>query len=514
MNNIKTNKTCLIFLIGIICVITLEMAIADVLGVSNGPNYWKMGYPGNLNSKSRYEHPKKPNDYIFGAASDKQSNGYDGSHYGTHDWIADAALRTLRDVIKNPLFFSDWTWLINSDISRNKWPVWAKDYGISSGAHNIIRGYYTFLFATQMPDLKKQKHPDIQEIDIPEEDVIIKDFSFTGGMWVGQEAKHRYHFSVKESDSGILNFIPIHTAPATVALWLGKEAIKCINNEEEDEEGEKISAMQPEGAAGWLGAMTHYFADLVVPAHLIDTAMYPHVYASSYYHNWFENQLANLTKWDKAYKSRGGPEQGFFSWDTHEVTISPIEPIPPNVAIALLAEKLIRIAFRIDGNHQYIPINGSNHFISENSGLFLSSKKYDSSIFWDWNEDIKISGLLNSNHRFYYSKVEKLLCWSVYYTACAMQYCYNEGKKENDNKDPNPNFFVDNPVRLPPPENSTPPSTKPDPRDYIDEVTNRNLPINDSERETRNFRNITELMSTVALIGIPTTLREALRAIS
>ncbi|GAH64710.1 unnamed protein product, partial [marine sediment metagenome] len=260
---------------------------------------------------------------------------------------------------------------------------------------------------------------------------------------------------------GIFKFLPIHTAPATVALWLGNEAIKCVSNEAVNDKGEKISAMQPEGAAGWLGAMTHYFADLVVPAHLIDTKTYSHVYASSYYHNWFENQLANLTKWDKAYKSRGGPEQAFFSWDIHKVTLIPIEPIRPDFAIAQMADKAIEIAFRLDGNHEYVPINGTNHDTSENSGLFLSSKVYNTNNFWNWNEDIKNFGMLNSDYRFYYSKVEELLCWSVYYTACAMQYCYNEGKKENENKDPDPNNFVENPVRFPPSENSVIPSDEP-----------------------------------------------------
>ncbi len=114
-----------------------------------------MGFPGTVMTDDRYKHPKNPTEYVFGKSSVPGAQGYDGSHYGTHDWIADAALRTLRDVIKNPLFFSDWTWLINSDIARNKWPAWKANYLTSSNRHEVIRGYFTFLFATQLPDMKK-----------------------------------------------------------------------------------------------------------------------------------------------------------------------------------------------------------------------------------------------------------------------------------------------------------------------------------------------------------------------
>lgn len=508
----KTKKASLLFLTGILVVITLEVVIADVIGVSNGPNYWGMGYPGNL-SQSRYRHPKKPSDFVFTSEVILDSRGYEGSHYGTHDWIADAALRTLQNPIKNPQYFGDWTWLINLDIAMNKQPFWREDYGATSGPHNTIRSYYTFLFATQMPDMKKTKYPDIQQIDIPYEDVIIKDFEFKGGMWVGQENKHRYHFQLIESTLGSYEFLPMHTAPAKVALWLGEAATKCISNEEVDDNGEWTSAMQPEGAAGWLGSMTHYFADLVVPAHLVENVKYPNIYLKDSFHTWFENQLANLTKWDKSVGSNGGPEQDFFSWDTHEITLLPITPIRPDNAIALMADVAIKIAFRSDGNHQHIPINGNNQAIAENSGLFINHATYDTDVFWDWNGDIKNFGLSNSDHQFYYSKIEKLLCWSVYYSACAMQYCYNEGKNDNDNNVPNSDFFVDNPVRIPPSDDTiptpNPPSNRPDPQTTLDEY-----PRPPVDRKARNFRNLGELLSSLALAGIPTILRESLEAMS
>jgi len=494
----NSKKMSLLFLTGILVVLALEVAVTDALGVSNGPNYWGMGYPGNL-SVSKYKHPKKPHEYIFEGNVILGGRGYDGSHYGTHDWIADAALRTLQNPIKNPLSFSDWTWLINSDVAMNKHPSWKEDYGAYSGSHNTIRSYYTYIFATQMPDMKIKKYPDIQEIDIPEEGIVIKDFSFYGGMWVGQENKHRYHFQVIESTLGNYEFLPMHTAPARVALWLGEAAIKCISNEEEDKNGDEFSAMQPEGAAGWLGSMTHYFADLVVPAHLIENVKYPDIYLVNTYHPWFENQLANLTKWDKSLGSNGGPEQGFFSWDTHVVNLLPITPIAPNIAIALMADVSIKIAFRNDGNHQHIPISGNNHIIAENSGLFINHNTYDTDIFWDWNDDIENFGLVNSNHRYFYDKVETLLCWATYYTACAMQYCYDEGKKRSSDEVLNVDYYVRNPVDPTPPKERT----EPDPQTKIDQFVH-SIP---REKVSRNLKNIADFVRSTALAGVAYVMR-------
>ena len=468
-----------------------------------------MGYPGNFSTGDYYRAPRKPSDFIFGKKNIEGAQTYDGSHYGTHDWIADAALRSLRNPIKNPLFFSNWTWLINSDIARNKWPAWKKDYGSSSGTHNVIRSYFTFIFATQMPDMDKEDYPDIQIIDIPPEDVTIKDFA-TPNMWIGQEGKHSYHFNCIRSPSGAYTFSQYYTGAADMALLLGKEATKCISNKKVDNNGKKVSAMQPEGASGWLGAMTHYFADLAVPAHIIERKIYPNIYSKKTFHNWYEKWLANMTKWDKKYGSNGGPEQTIFSWDTNKVTLLPIIPLPPDIAIAKMADEAIKIAFRSDGNHQHIPINDNNYAIAENSGLFINHSVYDTNIYWDWDADIKNGGRLNSPHRYYYDNVEKLLCWSVYYTACAMQHCLNEGKKKNNDKTPNPNFFVDNPERDTPIEN--PPVQ--DPQSSLDRFLNLAPPVDEETRISRNFKNFARFIASVALAGIPEALRKIFKVAS
>ena len=454
-----------------------------------------------------YSHPKKPSDYIFGRSVIPGAQGYDGSHYGTHDWIADAALRTLRDVIKNPLFFSEWTWLINSDIARNKWPTWKAEYHTSSNRHNVIRGYFTFLFATQMPDMKKNDYPDIQEIYIQNENAWVKDLERWGGKWVGQNGKDHFHF--KEENVGNNSYVfALEDAPCLDKITLvGGEAINCIGNTKIDEDGNRVSAMQPEAAAGWLGAMTHYIADLLVPAHVLKSSTHEHIYLKTMYHIWFENQLGSLTKWDKSYGSNGGPESCFFSWNTYKAILGPIIPIPPSLAATFMALTTINTAFRTDGHHQHIPLIGNNFVEAENSGLYLNNTPYSTNVYWDWKEDIESNGRENSVHRLFYDKVEKLLAWSVYYTACAMQYCYNEGREKNNNESPNSNYFVENPIRT---DTKTIPTKKDKIQSSINDLSNLTPDTEERDRFIRNCKNFCKILASIAFYGIQDNLRKAM----
>jgi len=493
----KTKKVSLLFLTGIIVVITLEVVIADAFGLSNGPNYWGMGYPGNIQSKNRYKHPKLPSDYIFGATLDKKSKGYDGSHYGTHDWIADASLRSLIDESKNPVFYLDWRWLITPDIARNKWPAWKADYGGTSGKHEVINGYISYLYATQIPDTKITP-----VLTIHQEGVTIKDFGY-GKMWIGQKTKHIFQFEI--IGDGVYGFSPIFTPILSKINLVSEEAIKCIGKTQEDNKNEVVSTMQPEGAAIWLGAMTHYIADMTVPAHLLKAQNNEHIYSSSYYHNWFENNLASVTKWDKAYKARGGPEQGNFSWDYKKATIAPIIPIKPEIAATLMAVTTINIAYRTDGKHQHIPLSNNNHNEAENSGLFINETELNPNVYWDWKKDLGDNGRSNSIHRYFYDKVEYLLCWATYYTACAMQYCYNEGKEKSNNELLNVDYFVRNPVELAPPKERP----VPDPQTKIDEFNNL-IPSSARDKVSRNFKNIADLVRSMALAGVAYVIKNTL----
>ena len=492
----------------IIIVISIEMVFSDSYGCKNGPNYWGMGFPGYPPGKTdyRYQHPKVPADYIFAQSALPNSQGYDGSHYGTHDWIADAALRTLTDPLKNPLFFGDWDWLINYQIARQKYPQWKVDYQTYDNKHEVTRSYFTFLFATQMPDMVIKAYPDIQSIEIPNEGISIRDLNMPRGKWVGKDRQHFYHFDIIPLSENVYGFSPTETPIVDFISLLAQQAIKSISNSKIDDKGNRVSAMQPEAAAGWLGAMTHYVADLVIPAHLLKPSQYPDVLTLSLFHNWFECQLASVTKWDKSVGSRGGPEQTYFSWDTWRVTIAPIVPIPPEIAVYLMALEAINTAYRTDGNHQHVPFYGENIEEAINSGLYINRTKYDSEILWDWKDDIETNGKMNSSHIFYYAKVERLLCWSVYYTACAMQYCYNEGKDKNDDSELNPDYYANDRNGI------SPPSYRPDPipikkRDELYDLTPAS---GEKGRAIKNIKNFGKLLTTIALLGIPDILRNLL----
>ena len=491
---IRKKSISLLFLLGIIIT---TIFVGNVTACANGPNYWGDGYPGVL-TPPRYKHPKKPSEYVFGSSV----SGYDGSHYGTHDWLADATVRSLRKIVQNPLNSLDWSWLLNARYTTHRWPHWQTNYGSSNNYHEVIRNYMTYLFATQMPDMlitsdmkEKTKEHYPQKIVIPEEGVVIEDFhpkTKNINKWVGQKQQHTFHFQVIDF-GGTYGFAPYKTLSAIKAKQLGEAAVKCISNKVKNEEGIYSSAMQPEGAAGWLGAMTHYFADLVVPAHLLEHLHYSGVYYPDY-HNWFENQLASVTKWDKA--NAGGPETQYFSYDIGVVGKKGlIIPISPEIAITSMAIQAINIAYRTDGNDQHIEFNGQNDIDAKNSGLFLNSKDKK----WDWKNDIDLNGRSQSVHKYFYEKVEKLLCYSVYYTACAMQYCMNKAKEElGDDQDLNPDYYVTNePVPRMPPD--------PDPQRPLDDFFNHDSTGASKDKFKRLFKNLGMVIGPL-ITGIATML--------
>jgi len=495
----KIKKKIPIFLTFLIISISLSFVAIDGSGCNNGPNYWGDSYPGHLVSEYYYQHPNEPSEYIFGRAEPlPNSNGYDGSHYGTHDWIADAVLRSIRDLIKNPLGFSDWAWLINSETARNRWPAW-KPYISPTNHHEIVRSYMTFLFATQMPDMRRDSgYP--QRINIPTESVIIEDFhpqTKNINKWVGQIQQHTFHFMVVDTVEGIKGFAPYKTLSAIKAKQLGEAAIKCIGNKVKDEQGVYQSAMQPEGAAGWLGAMTHYIVDLVSPGHLLEHKEYKEVY-SSQYHSWFEDQLASLTKWNKGDGAHGGPEIQYFSWDIAKIGMTGlIIPIRPDLAVTSMAWNAIEIAYRKDGNHQHIELSGNNDEEAKNSGLYLSN----SDNHWDWKEDLDENGRAGSPHKYFYDKVEKLLCLSTFFTACAMQYCFNEGKKDSE-QGLNPDYWIREP-------NDDVPSQDPDPNpgDSLNELEGESRD-SFTDRMSRLFRDL-GISASLILIAIAQMLRKS-----
>jgi hypothetical protein len=492
---IKKQKKLIIVLIIALALLSLSLLPNNGFACNNGPNYWGNSWPG---SPHPYEHPEEPSKYIFGSVTPLDASGYDGSHYGTHDWIADAAIRSLRNLIKNPLGSSDWAWLMNHFCANKRLPYWRTEYGNLNGHHDVVRSYITYLFATQMPDmrirpemseLRKSHYP--QKITILREGVVIEDFKpkfKNANKWVGQIQQHVFHFKVE--DLGNINaFLPSRTKCVDKVRQLSEAAILCIGNTVKDEQEVTNSAMQPEGAAGWLGAMTHYFADLVVPAHLLEHKLYPNVYYKDY-HNWFENQLASLTKWDKV--NKGGPETIYFSWDIAKIGMTGlIVPMPPELAVLSMANHAIELAYGADGIHQHKIFTGNNHDEARNSGLYLDNEEK----IWDWKKDIDTYGRTGSNHRYFYDKVEELLCWAVFFSACVMQYCLNEGKKKVGKAEGlDPGYYVNrDPNEIP----SQPPD--PDPQRYLDEFFNSEFTDSLRDKFKKLLKNLGMLVAPIIM---------------
>lgn len=161
-----------------------------------------------------------------------------------------------------------------------------------------------------------------------------------------------------------------------------------------------------------------------------------------------------------------------------------------------MAVQAINIAYRTDGNHQHIEFNGNNELEAKNSGLFLSSVDRK----WDWKKDIDNKTRSLSPHRYFYEKVEKLLCYAVYYIACAMQYCMNKVKEELDESQGlNPDYYVMNSPDVP----RTPPD--PDPQRPLDDFFNHDSTGASRDKFKRLLKNLGLVIGPL-ITGIATML--------
>lgn len=461
---VEKKTECKVFLSVIVCVIIIGFVfnISNASACVNGPNYDGMLYS--------YVNPTYPQDYIIYRTIETGENG----DYGTHDWFADGVICTLKSQQHNPNGYNKWDWLLSNTLSTQRYPNWESAYSDASKNHYVVRSYFTYLYATQMPDVERTGEGGIY---IWEEGVNIKDVpkaeaGSDSGKWVGIDptrprTQHRYNFEPVKITDSVYGFTPVppYVLPSKAHL-LGDQAKKCIANTEKDNQGNDISAMKPEGASAWLGAMTHYYCDLVVPAHLLDINKYEHVYIRDY-HNWFEYQLGQLTLWDQY--GNGGPSTDDMLYDKDVDTITSMRP--DNAATAL-AVQAINIAYRTDGNHQYIENEPkSGLFINASERIGLAGKDYMKN--WDWDFDIGEYGE-DSVHKVFYDKVEKLLGYANYYCACAMQWVYDEAERELKDKninDPDPNHYAKNP--LPPPKDKI--VSKPKNKDEISKSSQTNI---------------------------------------
>jgi len=426
----KSNNMKKIFLFVVIFSTALTLFSPSVVGFNNAPN--------GVNSET----PDKPKYFNF---MDKQVGTFRLSHYSTHDWITDAALRLLIDESGNGA--ADWRWLL-SDLLDTK-PKWISSYG-NGLTHHTVRSYISFLFATQMPDMNSRnaakarphKHPQIINLMGNEGEKVGNGFHKTL-VWVGRSDYQTFHWTTISHENGQYTLIPKiadGSSPQLAPLYAwrtSKAAITCLTHQEQDQNNNYENWAKPEAAACWLGVMSHYIADLACPPHLIQE-MEQYYPTSPKFHGWFEDQISKFTNWDvnlagpKGYHSR----TNFFNVDMRIVgeDSNSIMPTPPHLAAIATAS--------------YSIMKSYGHL--DEGGLFI--KKGDITqenimSTWNWGDPGKernsnnliISGGLT--YKQYYDKVEYLLNTAVYYTAAAMKWTINEAKK-NNNEQLNPDQWA------------------------------------------------------------------------
>jgi len=415
---VKNNRKYLaLFLIGFLSFILLSEIVCAFDNAPDGPNS---------------ETPDKRKYYNFIATPDT-TGIFKKSHYSTHDWIADAALRLLIDETDGSL--KDWAWLLDYETLSKSLLNWESKYGDGS-IHYPVRSYISYLYATQMPDMNPKKansarphrHPTIIDCWWEEGEIIGNGQGM--GVWVGRSDYQQFHWTTIPIDDNQYIFIPkgLMRAPE-YAYRSSKEAIRCLSPEVESDKG----WAKPESAACWLGVMSHFIADLASPPHLIQESegYYP---GSPKFHDWFENQVAKHTLWDL---SRGGPKgyqssTNFFSINMAIIGADAqnIIPLPPYIAALTCATYSIEKC--------YGDLNEGGLFIRKGDQEQENLITFSSSAYWNWgdlgkerssNNEIVLGGL---TYKQYYDKVEYLLNTAIFYTAAAMKWVMYEVKKRND----------------------------------------------------------------------------------
>jgi len=411
----------------------------------------------NAPYKSNSETPDKPKYYNF---FDTGLGTFKISHYSTHDWIADAALRYL--ILESP----DWDWLLDDEQNQN--PKWIDKY--SDGVkHYPVRSYVSFLFATQMPDMdpgkqdKARPHKHPRKINLWEQEGELIGNGDGTGVWVGKWYHQTLHYIPIPIGSEIFMAPKLPSgAGSQKATWYAwktsNKAIECLTNQELNDNNQYEIWSKPEAAACWFGVMSHFIADLASPAHLIGQGdgYYP---SSPSFHTWFEDQVSKFTLWDEKLAGPRGfySKTNFFNIDISQIS-DEITPIRPDLAAIIASERVI------SNSYKYI----------DEGGLFIEKGNQEQenlidrkvSTYWEWDtvgkernsvQEIIPGGL---NFKQYYDRVEYLLNIAIYFTAAAMKWTMNKvmkGKQPNydkwaetqfKDKNPDQEMPVDNPPSL------------------------------------------------------------------
>lgn len=412
------------FIAWIVAIIFSNYLLSSSLG-------WK-----NTSYNPKYaETPYEPKYYNF---VEQTGETYCQSHYSTHDWIADAALRILYEENSD-----DWDWIIDSNTIDDENPQWPQndEYGDSNKKHYPVRSYISFLFSTQMPDMNRDNvnndPPKRQPMEINlkyyEGEIIGNDQHGTE-KWVGNTDWQNYHWEMVEGNPTPEIDTKKPARAHLCAYRMGRAAVDSLCHTE-NENGQKTNWAKVEAAACWLGVMSHYIADVSCPPHLLPAIGYiiqdgERIEVQHYesgYHTWFEYQTGQKTLWDSIYS---GPE-GYID-DTKFFNIDPmeIEALRPDLSTIEAAQKGIEISYgHIDGE-------GFEDF--DRKGLYIDDDIKHVRQDWSWgdtgrerNTNEIIVGDDGLTYRDYYDKVNDLLENAVYYTAAAMKWVNEEVKRKN-----------------------------------------------------------------------------------
>lgn len=415
--NKNKKKFVIYFLLGLVFLVLFSEITFAFDNAPDGPNS---------------ETPDKRKYYNFIAIPD--STGiFKKSHYSSHDWIADAALRLL--IHETDGSVKDWEWLLGYETRSKTLINWESKYG-DSKIHYPVRSYISYLYATQMPDMnpkkannaRPHKHPTIIDCWWEEGEIIGNGQGM--GVWVGRSDYQQFHWTAIPLGDGQYTFAPKGLMKAPEYAWrASKEAIRCLAPEVENDKG----WAKPESAACWLGVMSHFIADLASPPHLIqeNEGYYPE---SPKFHDWFENQVAKYTLWDS---SKGGPkgyqsDPEFFKIDMAIIgqDAQNIIPLPPYVAALTCATCSI--------GKCYGHLDEGGLFIEKGNQEQESLIKFSSSTYWNWGDSGKERNSYNliisggKTYKQYYDQVEYLLNTAIYYTAAALKWIMYEVKKKNN----------------------------------------------------------------------------------
>ncbi|MFX1258101.1 MAG: hypothetical protein ACFFAN_09590 [Promethearchaeota archaeon] len=391
-------------------IIVLIILISQIFVVSL-VSIWSISAVGWNNNTGRYEYNE---DSVRWYCFEK--------NYGTHDWIADSAVRLilLDDNYKYKI-----RWLFDEDKEvpfdqldnyRLKW--WDRSYTnvpvfTDTSSHTkrqqwfYARRYGRYLSATFWPDFGHTINI-AKNCPIPAERVPVRT-----PTWATKTQRFYGHSVEFLWDDNNQEWVLHKNKAGSYALSAAYDAIKYLNYEGELKDGTKKRCRKYEAAAICVGAMTHYIGDVAHPSHVKTWLVPPvsmydenRVSISPQWHLSFPKSKnddyiksttsghwgwdirtteSRNTKFDTNLFKNGGPywelTDSLYGPDPRRVVFddegqSYLTPLSPNDACKLLAE-LAYSGYDVDGTYDENPSNKNKWKLGPHSAFELPSATED-----------------------------------------------------------------------------------------------------------------------------------------